>query len=166
MTAPLRALHKRDNQFRWDNSVHGETVAMIKDALSKHQYSVTVTSASRWRSNVTVHSQVSVPRSSRKVTPTSLPSEHSHRSNTPGVNWRMRSVLRSLLRLVGETNHRPLVAIGQKSLATSPKSLQRMLPNIQFIWHWPSLSARDQSRRSRHSESIGAGTILIVAFTL
>jgi len=34
ITAPLRALLKRDNEFRWDSEVHGEAVAKIKDALS------------------------------------------------------------------------------------------------------------------------------------
>ena len=142
MTAPLRALLKRDNEFRWDSAVHGEAVAKIKDALSNapvlRYYDVT--------KPVTIQADSSQSGLGAAILQEGHPVEFASRALTPTEQTWSQLEKEQLAvcfalnrfhtyaygrRVRVETDHRPLVAIKQKSLATAPKRLQRMLLQIQ-----------------------------------
>ena len=142
ITAPLRALLKRDNEFRWDSTVHGEAVTKIKDALSNapvlRYYDV--------NKPVTVQCDSSQSGLGAAILQEGHPVEFASRALTPTeqtwsqIEKEQLAVCFALdrfhtyvygRRVRVETDHRPLVAIKQKSLATAPKRLQRMLLKIQ-----------------------------------
>ena len=144
MTALLRALLKRDNEFRWDSSVHGEAVTKIKDALSNapvgllRYYDV--------NKPVTVQCDSSQSGLGAAILQEGHPVEFASRALTPTEQTWSQLEKEQLAvcfaldrfhtyvygrRVRVETDHRPLVAIKQKSLATAPKRLQRMLLKIQ-----------------------------------
>ena len=87
MTAPLRDLLKRDNEFRWDSAVHSKAVAKIKDALSNapvlRYYDV--------NKPVTVQCDSSQSGFGAAILQESHPVEFASRAlrlNSLGVNWR------------------------------------------------------------------------------
>ena len=143
MTAPLRELLKRENEFHWDDAVHGAAVERIKTALSNapvlqyydvnKEVTIQADSSSTGLGSVLLQDGHPIEFASRALTPTesSYAQIEKELLSICFAVERMHTYLYGRRSIRVETDHKPLISIMQKSLSSAPKRLQRMLLRLQ-----------------------------------
>ena len=143
VTAKLRELLAKDAEYVWDDTIHGAALRKLKDIL--------MTSPVLRYYDVSKPLVIQCDASSYGLGAAMIidgqPVEYSSRSMThtekdwAQVEKELLSICFAMDRfhtyvygrqdITVETDHRPLIAIMKKSLATAPKRLQRMLLRLQ-----------------------------------
>jgi hypothetical protein len=142
VTAPIRELLKRENEFRWDSDVHGKALDRLKALLSSSPV-LQYYDASK---NVVVQCDSSQAGLGACLLQDGRPVEYASRALTK-TEQAYAQIEKELLaccfalerlhtyvygrRVVVETDHKPLISIVKKALTTAPKRLQRMLLRLQ-----------------------------------
>lgn len=143
VTAPIRQLIPPGNEFHWDAATHGAAFDKLKHMLVNapvlRYYDVTMPVVVQCDASqgalgaVILQGNKPVEYASRTMSPT-------ERDTYAQIEKELLSVLFALERfdtyvygkhIIVENDHKPLVAINKKSLATAPKRLQKMLIRLQ-----------------------------------
>jgi hypothetical protein len=143
ITHPLRQLLRRENEFLWDETIHGKAFDKLKAAIASapvlRYYDVTknVTiqcdSSSLGLGCVMLQDERPVEFHSRALTST----EQSYaqiEKELLAVCFAMdkfHTYVYGRNNVIVETDHKPLIAIVSKPLTSAPKRLQRMLLRLQ-----------------------------------
>ena len=142
ITAPLRELLKENNDFTWDDHVHGKAFRALKTHISSARvlayYDVT--------KPVTVQCDSSQSGLGAALLQDGKPVEFASKALTE-TEQRYAQIEKELLAIVFamerfhtyvygrnvtiETDHKPLITIVKKPLTSAPKRLQRMLLRLQ-----------------------------------
>lgn len=143
VTAPLRQLLSRDVEFCWDKDRHGKALTQLKQMLVTapvlSYYDVTKPVVIQCDASSTGLGAVLV-QGGRPVEYASRAMTRTERDSYAQIEKEMLAIAFALQRfdtyiytkdVTVENDHKPLMAISKKSLASAPKRLQRMLLRLQ-----------------------------------
>ena len=142
LAKPLRELVKKDNEFVWDEEVHGQCLDQVKQVLTQapvlkffDPQKKTVLQCDASMSGLgacLMQDEHPVAYASRALTPTE--------TNYAQIEKELLAIVFGVERFEGyvygrkifiDTDHKPLESIMKKSLLSAPKRLQRMLLRLQ-----------------------------------
>jgi RNase H-like domain found in reverse transcriptase/Reverse transcriptase (RNA-dependent DNA polymerase)/Integrase zinc binding domain len=142
ITGPIRSLLKGENEFCWRPEIHGQALQKLKTVLS----SAPVLAYFDTTKAIVVQCDASQAGLGAVLLQAGRPVEYASRALTPTEqNWaqiekEQGAILFALERfhtyvyarhITIETDHKPLIAIAKKPLASAPTRLQRMLLRLQ-----------------------------------
>jgi hypothetical protein len=143
ITAPIRQLLLKDTDFCWDDAIHGAALNKLKQLLTQPPvlcyYDVTKPIVVQCDSSQNAIGAV-IMQDNKPVEYASRTMTRIERDSYAQIEKELLAVVFSLDRfdsyvygrhITVETDHKPLITIAKKSLASAPKRLQRMLLRLQ-----------------------------------
>ena len=144
ITAPLRELLKKENEFHWDDTVHGTAFRWVKEMLT----SAPVLNFFDVQQPIVIQADCSQNGIGAAIFQGGRPVEYASRALTSTERDSYAQIEKECLAclfalerfhcyvfgagdVTVENDHRPLMAIKKKALTSAPRRLQRMLLRMQ-----------------------------------